>query len=279
MEIKLPILCSSEIQKLCSSKTKVNEIKAASYLFIFDTDLFLPGINLSIASIEWRVFSDKKVSLKGDRSKNIINSGSFFGYAEKIVGGTISFDLDGVMGEDGTFNLLHIDEAISNVDKSIDKVKTQLKAIEAIKYLNKLNLKNLDQEKSYYETELRNIKREVSELEEELQDPLTSNRVQNENERKRKLGDSKHIAEKLSVISNQIATVLKLQKLSDIQSKFKKEKKECLRDHILTNDQDTIGRHAQSLETIRQLISNFDCSFNQVLERERGTRRGTKRRT
>ncbi|XP_047144942.1 uncharacterized protein LOC105846304 [Hydra vulgaris] len=186
MQFKALILTASEVKKAYGSpRPEITAVKAYSYLFIVDQDLELPGINLAIASLKWRVIGDRKISLKGDSTESLIDSkpvknidsGSFYGYAKQIKGGKILFDLDGVDGEGGKFDLSHQDKEIEKIEKDLEVLDAQIKAITKLKSLYtqglEKQLEKLTQRENCSREAIKDIEVEIANLKNKLSNSLS----------------------------------------------------------------------------------------------------------
>jgi len=130
MDAKATILSASEIQKLYLHNKSIKEIRCSSNLFIVEQDIYLPGVNLYVASGIWAVIGSREINLKGGLGS--INSGNFFGSARVTRGGKISFELSGANGEDGVFNRSHVDEKISEWKKKLCQLQKKLNSIKEL---------------------------------------------------------------------------------------------------------------------------------------------------
>lgn len=73
LKIESYIISASELNKIRENhSTDLKNILVLAKVFILDQDLILPGINLSIASPEWRVYEQIKIDLRGEDKKSSI---------------------------------------------------------------------------------------------------------------------------------------------------------------------------------------------------------------
>ncbi|XP_047144442.1 uncharacterized protein LOC105843848 [Hydra vulgaris] len=280
MLFKAPILTASEVKKAYGSpRPEITAVKVYSYLFIVDQDLELPGINLAIASHEWRVIGDRKISLKGDCTERIIDgkcvkiidSGSFYGYAGQIKGGKIMFDLDGVDGEEGKFDLSHKDKEIEKIEEELKILDAQINAVTHLKSLYTLGLEKqinkLTEKEKLCRKAIKDIEVKIADLENKLSNPLSeTKREENATNVQQERIKKKKKAEDLQEILKELTTVKKLQELVNIHSDYQQLCKEYVPLTEAIIDEDAKHRLSEEVIKVRKKIDNVTEMLTQVLQ-------------